>query len=90
MKEKGKHCKGCNVKIPKHDWRCEGNDLLDEDFDNAVEAAGLLNDAGEKVPKKNMRYIRYESVVVWVCNCGESPPDLYASLLGTNDASAYL
>ena len=92
MKERGVNCKGCNSKIPKFDWTCEGNELLDEHFDNAIEAAGLLNDVGEDVPKKNMRYIRYGSVVIWVCNCGESPIHcrIHHSLLNTNHVLMYL
>ncbi|KAK8090521.1 hypothetical protein PG994_000026 [Apiospora phragmitis] len=67
----GTKCHDCDVYIPFADSGCHKsfNQIDHEDFQHAINAMGLLNDDGEVVHQKSMRFLRYESVVIWVCTC---------------------
>jgi len=86
-KKKGTHCLGCHAKMPKRKMGCEGGAVLNEDFDNAIEAASLINELGEVIPKKRLNYVRYKSAVVWMCSCGKPPPPTSLSLSPSVDPS---
>ncbi|KAK7927516.1 hypothetical protein PG985_004514 [Apiospora marii] len=72
MENKATRCLGCNKGSAKRDFKCEDRcprDVNMEDFRHAIEAASLLNEVGETSGGHSMQYVRYNSVVVYICNC---------------------
>lgn len=75
MEKKATRCLGCNKdKSKKRAFNCEDKcprEIDGEDFKYAIEATSLLNEIGEKAPGHAMRYVIYNSVVLWICNCSK-------------------